>query len=94
MNEIIADTYRLVDSRSDECVVSQIAEYTRAYQRVLEAAHAREVGDKKILRVDCLPNPMPVFLNIAGQDELYIRTGPATVQLSAREVLEYTGKHF
>jgi hypothetical protein len=54
----------------------------------------REVGDKKILRVDCLPNPTPVFLNVAGEDELYIRTGPSTVQLSAKEVLEYTRKHF
>jgi len=52
------------------------------------------VGEKKILRVDCLPNLTPVFLNIAGQDELYIRTGPSTVQLSAKEVLEYTRKHF
>ena len=42
MIEIIADTDRLVDSRSGEWVVSQIAEYTKAYQRLLEAAYTRD----------------------------------------------------
>jgi hypothetical protein len=40
--EIIADTDRLVDSRSGEWVISQIAEYTKAYQRLQEVAYTRE----------------------------------------------------
>ena len=54
----------------------------------------REIQDKFILRVDCDPSPNPVFLKAKDGEEFYIRTGPSSVQLSAREVLEYSKKHF
>ena len=54
----------------------------------------KEVGDKKVLRIDCSRSPSPVFLKVSGQEEFYIRTGPSTVQLSTSEVLEYSRKHF
>jgi len=54
----------------------------------------REIQDKFILRVDCAPSPNPVFLKAKDGEEFYIRTGPSSVQLSAREVLEYSKKHF
>ncbi|MEA3350768.1 MAG: BREX system Lon protease-like protein BrxL [Chloroflexota bacterium] len=54
----------------------------------------REIQSKRILRVDCSPSPDAVFLEGKDGEEFYIRTGPASVQLSASEVLEYSRKHF
>ncbi len=54
----------------------------------------KEVNHVKILRVDCKPNSSPVFLKGKDGEEFYIRNGPSSVQLSAREVLEYSKKHF
>ncbi len=54
----------------------------------------KDVAGKRILRVDCLPSPTPVYLKHEGSEEFYIRNGPASVQLPTSEVVEYTKKHF
>jgi hypothetical protein len=54
----------------------------------------KQVGDKKILRVDCRPSQRPVFLKMSGKEEFFIRSGPSTVPLSTSEVLEYSKNHF
>ncbi len=54
----------------------------------------KEINGKKILRVDCDASSTPVFLKNEGKEEFFIRTGPASVQLSTSEVLEYSKKHF
>jgi len=53
-----------------------------------------EIGNLKVLRVDCTKSSSPVFLKMKGQEEFFIRTGPSTVSLSASELLEYSKKHF
>lgn len=54
----------------------------------------KEVAGKRIFRVDCLPSPTPVYLKHEGNEEFYIRNGPASVHLPTSEVVEYTKKHF
>jgi len=54
----------------------------------------RDIQGKKILRVDCSPSSTAVFLKAKKGEEFYIRSGPASVQLSTSEVLEYSKKHF
>jgi ATP-dependent Lon protease len=54
----------------------------------------KDLKEKKILRIDCLRSPKPVFIKITDRDELFIRSGPSTVPLSAKEVLEYSRSHF
>lgn len=54
----------------------------------------REVNGNKIFRIDCKRSPSPVFLKLNDRDELYIRSGPSSVPLSAKEVLEYSKSHF
>ncbi|MCU0485180.1 MAG: BREX system Lon protease-like protein BrxL [Anaerolineales bacterium] len=54
----------------------------------------QEIQGRKVLRVDCRRSPTPVFLKLGDRDELYIRSGPSTVPLSAKEVLEYSKSHF
>jgi len=49
---------------------------------------------KKILIVNCARSPRAVFLKHDKQEEFFIRTGPASVQLSAREVLDYSRTRF
>jgi len=53
----------------------------------------KDVAGKRILRVDSLPSPTPVFLKHEGVEEIYIRNGPASVQLPPSKVMEYTKKH-
>lgn len=53
----------------------------------------KEVGEKKILRVDCKPSSTPAFLKGNGE-EFYVRNGPSSILLSTSEVLEYSKKHF
>jgi ATP-dependent Lon protease len=53
-----------------------------------------EVQGQKVFRIDCRRSPAPVFLKLGDRDELFVRSGPSTVPLSAREVLEYSKSHF
>jgi len=54
----------------------------------------RIIGDKKILRVDCKPSSVPVFLKNNDQEEFYVRNGPSSVQLSTSQFHEFSKKHF
>jgi ATP-dependent Lon protease len=54
----------------------------------------KDVAGSRILRVDCLPSPTPVYLKHEGSEEFFIRNGPASVQLPTSEVVKYTKKHF
>jgi len=52
-------------------------------------ATLHSVDDKDVLAVDCLPSPQPVYFR-RDQDEIfYVRSGPATQQLSPSEVVAY-----
>lgn len=50
--------------------------------------------DKKLLRVVCSPSSQPAFLKSGNQEQFFIRTGPATMELNARELIDYTKTHF
>jgi ATP-dependent Lon protease len=54
----------------------------------------QDVGGTKVFRIDCKRSSSPVFLKLADRDELFIRSGPSTVSLSSKEVLEYSKSHF
>jgi ATP-dependent Lon protease len=54
----------------------------------------KEVQGKKVFRIDCRRSPSPVFIKTSDRDEMYVRSGPSTVPLSAKEVLEYSKSHF
>lgn len=47
-----------------------------------------------ILKVDCRRSKRPVFLKTDQGDKFYIRSGPATDELAAQDLIEYTGSHF
>ena len=48
----------------------------------------------KILRVDCIKSDRPVFLKTKEGEKFYVRTGPATDELMARDLINYTNQHF
>ena len=54
----------------------------------------KSIADEKILRIDCKPSSVPVFLKENAQEEFFVRNGPSSVQLATSEVLEYSRKHF
>ena len=47
------------------------------------------VDDQKVLLVECLPSPSPVFLKFGKEEEFYIRVGPGSRRLSTSEVVAY-----
>jgi ActR/RegA family two-component response regulator len=48
------------------------------------------IGSAEVCRVSAKPASKPVYVSdAAGKDRLYIRTGNVTVELSAREALDY-----
>ena len=48
----------------------------------------------KVLVVHCKKCERPVFLKTKDGEQFFIRTGPSTVELDARELLSYTKDHF
>ena len=48
-----------------------------------------DIGEKKVLVVDCKPSPQPVFLKMGRDEEFFIRIGPGSRKLSPSEVIEY-----
>lgn len=50
------------------------------------------VDDKTIAAVQCERSPNPVFLKAKNREAFYIRSGPSSVELSSREVLEYVAR--
>ena len=49
----------------------------------------RTVGDKRILVVVCRRASRPVFLRVKNDEAFYVRSGPASRQLTTSQVLEY-----
>jgi hypothetical protein len=49
---------------------------------------------KKILRVDVIPSSVPAYLTYNSQESFYIRTGPSTTDLKAREIYDYIYNRF
>ena len=53
-----------------------------------------KINDKKILYLHCKPSRDPVFVKRDQKEEFYIRTGPSTVQLTGKQLLDYYQSHF
>jgi len=66
---------------------------SNTHNAFLKAAVENE-GDKKIIRVDVQPSTIPAYLRDGNEEHLYIRTGPATVDLRASEIFLYVYNRF
>ena len=49
---------------------------------------------KRVLAVDCGRSPTPVYLKDGNREIFYVRTGPATNELSVSESIEYVNQRF
>ena len=47
------------------------------------------VNDKKFLAVHCTPSPKPLFLSSNNKEQFYVRSGPASIELSTSKALKY-----
>lgn len=50
------------------------------------------IQDKTVVVVECERSTKPVFLRWNNKDAFYIRSGPSSVELSSRQVLEYVAQ--
>jgi hypothetical protein len=52
--------------------------------------------DKEVMRVECTKSNKPVFLKADGGigEEFYIRAGPTSSKIEARDLIEYVEKRF
>ncbi len=50
--------------------------------------------DKHVLKIDCSPSRKRVFLKWNGEEEFYVRHGPATMRLSGNDLIEYVEHRF
>ena len=48
-----------------------------------------DMGDKKILAVQCSPLKRIMLLKSAGKEQFYVRSGPSSIELPMSKVLEY-----
>lgn len=48
-----------------------------------------EVGDQKVLVINCRPSPQPVFLKMGREEEFFVRIGPGSRKLTPSEVVAY-----
>jgi len=53
-----------------------------------------ELEGKKILKVDCEPCNKPIFLTLEGQEKFFIRSGPASKNLTISEAISYIAERF
>jgi CRP-like cAMP-binding protein len=53
-----------------------------------------EFGGKKIMRVDVMPSTLPAYLRNNNDEYLFIRTGPATIDLKPSEIFLYVYNRF
>ncbi|MGB5809934.1 MAG: ATP-binding protein, partial [Polyangiales bacterium] len=60
------------------------AEFSR-----LVRLQVQSVDGNRVVIVECERSPKPVFLRWHDKDAFYIRSGPSSVELSSRQVLEY-----
>ena len=52
-----------------------------------------EVQGKSVLAVHCLPAPVPAFLDFGKGEEFYVRSGPASRQLTISQFYEWLTNH-
>ncbi|WP_198003766.1 AlbA family DNA-binding domain-containing protein [Methanococcoides burtonii] len=52
------------------------------------------VQGRFVLRVDCSPSDIPVFLKEGDKEEFYIRSAAATIEISGRKLIEYIDRRF
>jgi hypothetical protein len=52
------------------------------------------IEDKHVLKIDCSPCKKRVFLKWNGNEEFYVRHGPATMCLSGNDLIDYVEHHF
>ena len=53
-----------------------------------------EIEGKKILKIDCIPSDKRVFLKENGQEDFYMRNGPATIKLQGNSLIDYINGRF
>jgi len=56
-------------------------------------AGMKDLNDERILLIESLPSPRPVFFSRDNEEIFYIRAGNATQQLKPSEVLAYVEQH-
>jgi hypothetical protein len=52
------------------------------------------VGGQEVMRVDCKPSVVPVYLDYEKGEHFYVRTGPSTSELKPSEITDYVRHHF
>ena len=52
------------------------------------------VNEKHILKIDCEKSNKRVFLKMGGEEEFFVRSGPATVKLSGSALIDYVNHRF
>ena len=56
--------------------------------------HELVAGGKRVLAVDCGRSPSPVYVREGNKELFYVRTGPATTELTVSETVEYINRRF
>ena len=72
----------IVGSRMDRLAVSYIRMSFEDYEGA------------RVMRVGCEPSSQPVYVKEGNSEKFYIRTGPATIDLSISEANAYISDHF
>jgi len=65
------------------------SKYTRFFDMYLE-----EIENKDILKINCRPSLIPVYLKHNNEEKFYVRMGPATSELQVSEIHEYIKERF
>ena len=52
------------------------------------------IEDKHVMKIDCFPSKKRVFLKWQGDEEFYVRHGPATMRLSGNDLIDYVEHRF
>ncbi len=60
------------------------------------AIHPRfeDFEDLRVLKVECTPSKVPVFVKDGNVERFYVRTGAATTELTASQTQEFVRLHF
>lgn len=53
-----------------------------------------QINEKNVLKVNCRPSSEEVFLKADDEEQFYVRTGPASMQLTGRKLVEYINEKF
>jgi predicted HTH transcriptional regulator len=52
------------------------------------------IEDKNVFRVECLKSDKPVFIKASDGEKFFIRSGPSSIEIAGRELVEYIGRRF